>query len=86
MIRRILITTIRWYQKTLSPDHGIFRFRFPFGFCRYQPTCSNYALQALSVHGVIRGVCLALWRILRCHPFARGGVDFVPKPTSEREN
>ena len=46
--------------------------------CRYQPTCSQYALNALTEHGAVRGVWLTLKRILRCHPFARGGYDPVP--------
>jgi putative membrane protein insertion efficiency factor len=46
--------------------------------CRYQPTCSHYALDALSEHGAARGTWLAVKRILRCHPFARGGYDPVP--------
>ncbi|MCX6843112.1 MAG: membrane protein insertion efficiency factor YidD [candidate division WOR-3 bacterium] len=46
--------------------------------CRYQPTCSHYALAALTEHGAVRGTWLTLKRILRCHPFARGGYDPVP--------
>jgi putative membrane protein insertion efficiency factor len=46
--------------------------------CRYQPTCSQYALDALTEYGAVRGTWLALKRILRCHPFARGGYDPVP--------
>jgi putative membrane protein insertion efficiency factor len=46
--------------------------------CRYQPTCSHYALDALAEHGAVRGFWLAVKRVLRCHPFARGGYDPVP--------
>jgi hypothetical protein len=56
------------------------------GGCRYQPTCSDYAAVAIATHGPLRGVALALWRLLRCHPFARGGLDQVPlkSPTKVR--
>jgi putative membrane protein insertion efficiency factor len=46
--------------------------------CRFQPTCSEYAREAVTVHGVWRGTGLALWRLLRCQPFSRGGFDPVP--------
>ncbi|HBI14296.1 MAG TPA: membrane protein insertion efficiency factor YidD [Desulfobulbaceae bacterium] len=45
--------------------------------CRFTPTCSQYAIEAVRKHGVVRGLCLSLWRLLRCHPFARGGYDPV---------
>ena len=46
--------------------------------CRFHPTCSDYAVQALAVHGAWKGCWLALWRLLRCHPFSAGGYDPVP--------
>jgi len=53
--------------------------------CRYQPTCSQYALDALAEHGAVRGTWLAVKRIARCHPFALGGYDPIPKaPHTER--
>ncbi len=48
--------------------------------CRYYPSCSRYAAEALRIHGPLRGSRLALWRLLRCHPFCEGGVDLVPPP------
>lgn len=66
----VLSLAIRVYQATLSPLLG--------ACCRYTPTCSRYALEALRVHGVWQGSALAAWRVLRCHPFARGGFDPVP--------
>ena len=66
---RMLILLARVYQRTLSPWIGM--------QCRYQPTCSNYFIHAVSRHGALRGGAMGLWRILRCHPFARGGDDPV---------
>ena len=48
--------------------------------CRFYPSCSTYALEAVSIHGAIRGVGLGTWRLLRCHPFHPGGYDPVPPP------
>ncbi|MGD0786678.1 MAG: membrane protein insertion efficiency factor YidD, partial [Terracidiphilus sp.] len=53
----------------------------PGGGCRYVPTCSEYATAAIAVHGPVRGTALAAWRLLRCNPFGRGGLDNVPAPT-----
>ncbi len=72
---RISISLIRAYQATLSLDHGLFKNRFPFGYCKYSPTCSNYAIQALRKKGFVKGVILALYRVLRCNPWSRGGYD-----------
>jgi uncharacterized protein len=69
-MRRILITLVRAYRRALSPWLGM--------HCRYQPTCSAYALEALERHGAFRGTLLATRRILRCHPFHHGGYDPVP--------
>ena len=67
---RVFIVLIRAYQFALSPMLG--------QRCKYYPSCSNYAIEALRVHGVLRGVALAAWRVLRCNPFSDGGVDPVP--------
>lgn len=75
----VALTTIRFYQKTLSFDHGIFRHLFPNGYCRFYPTCSDYGYIAIERHGLIKGSLLILRRILRCNPFSRGGHDPVPK-------
>ncbi len=66
-----MIFLIRTYQTTLSP-------RFSGGACRYTPTCSQYAIEAIEVHGIFKGSLLAARRILRCNPFFKGGYDPVP--------
>lgn len=88
MITKSIIILIRGYQKTFSPDHGLLRCRFPFGYCRYFPTCSEYAIQTIKTYGVSRGVWYAFKRVLRCHPWARSGIDLVPKKEipNEKEN
>ena len=67
---KVFIVLIRAYQFVLSPMLG--------QRCKYYPSCSNYAIEALRVHGVVRGAGLAVWRIVRCNPFSDGGVDPVP--------
>ncbi len=67
---RVLRAAFRFYRAGLSPLIG--------PACRYEPTCSHYAEEAIGRWGFARGSGLALWRLLRCHPFARGGIDPVP--------
>lgn len=71
------IKIIRLYQKILSPDHGVLRANHPFGYCRFQPTCSEYAIIAISKYGLIKGGARSMWRILRCNPLGGGGWDPV---------
>lgn len=75
--RYIAIKIIKIYQKTFSLDHGWFRFLFPYGYCRFKPTCSEYAIAALEKYGLIRGGFMSLWRVLRCNPWNKGGWDPV---------
>lgn len=70
------IKLLRFYQKTISPDHGIFAFN-PLKGCRYYPTCSEYTIRAIDRHGLLRGFGFALWRVLRCNPFTQGGIDEI---------
>ena len=70
-MKTILIVFIKLYRRILSPI-------LP-GACRFTPTCSEYAIQALTRFGAIRGSLLMVWRILRCNPFCRGGYDPVPE-------
>lgn len=71
MVKRWILAAIRFYQRALSP------LKPP--SCRFAPTCSTYMLQAVERFGVLHGVRLGVWRILRCHPFTRGGLDPVPE-------
>ena len=71
MVKRFLIFLIKGYQKFISPLLG--------DNCRFYPTCSAYAIEALRVHGALKGSLLATWRILRGNPFGRPGLDPVPQ-------
>jgi len=77
IVRRFVLGSIRVYQKTLSLDHSPFRHLFPYGYCRFNPTCSEYAYQAIDRHGLIKGGWQAFKRLLRCHPWSAGGNDPV---------
>lgn len=78
IIRAPFLSLIYLYQRTLSPDHGLFKRFFPYGFCRFYPTCSIYAYQAIEKYGIFKGGALGFWRILRCNPWNPGGEDYVP--------
>jgi hypothetical protein len=73
---RIVLFFIKTYQIILSPDHGLFRFNLP-AACRFQPTCSQYAYQAFQKYGLARGFILSMRRIIKCHPWQKGGWDPV---------
>lgn len=75
-VKSLLIFLIRTYQMTVSPW-------FSGGSCRFTPTCSQYAIEAIQTHGAFKGTLLAVWRILRCNPFCKGGYDPVP-PKKEK--
>lgn len=68
--RSFALLLLRAYKYAISP-------MFP-PSCRYTPTCSEYAVEAIDRYGVVRGSAMAVWRLLRCHPFVRGGYDPVP--------
>lgn len=78
-MKQIFIQLIKLYQKSLSPDHGWFKSKWPYGFCRYYPTCSQYSIEAFQTHGSVKGMYLTIKRIIRCNPFSQPGVDQVPK-------
>ena len=78
MARSFVTTGIRFYQKLLSPDHSVLgRIFFLNGCCRFYPSCSVYAREAVERYGVWYGLWLATRRLLRCHPWSRGGADPV---------
>jgi uncharacterized protein len=68
-LRTAAIAPVRLYQRVVSP--AIPR------RCKYHPTCSEYAVEAIRRYGILRGIVLAAWRLLRCNPWSHGGVDFV---------
>jgi len=70
-LRKLMIALIRGYQRYLSPWKR-------YGICKYYPTCSQYAIEAIEKYGAWRGGLLAAWRVLRCNPFSKGGYDPVP--------
>ena len=68
-MKKVLIKIIRLYQAIPGEFHN---------HCRYYPTCSNYAIEALEVHGFFKGTFLMVKRIFKCNPFSKGGIDLVP--------
>jgi uncharacterized protein len=72
-LRGVVLGPIRLYQRVISPA-------LP-ARCKYHPTCSQYAVSAVRRYGVLRGLVLAAWRLLRCNPWSHGGVDFVEDQT-----
>jgi putative membrane protein insertion efficiency factor len=75
MVAKLFIALIRLYQRSLSPDHGYFKRFYPGGYCRFQPTCSDYGIMAIEKHGAFIGSIKALYRICRCNPWNKGGLD-----------
>ena len=71
IMKYFLIYIIGLYQKYISPYKGT--------KCPYFPSCSNYGIEAIKEHGAIKGFFMALWRVLRCNPFSKGGFDPVPE-------
>jgi putative membrane protein insertion efficiency factor len=76
-MKSVAIGLIKLYHKTFSPDHGWFK-QAGRPVCRYTPTCSEYTVEAIEIHGIITGISMGLKRIVRCHPFHSGGYDPVP--------
>lgn len=70
MMKKLFINIIKFYQKYISPYKGT--------KCPYYPSCSCYGLEAIEKYGAIKGSGMAVWRILRCNPFSKGGYDPVP--------
>ena len=76
--KKVLISFVRFYRKAISP------LKMP--CCRFSPTCSRYAIEAIEVHGAIKGTLLAIWRVLRCNPLCKGGYDPVPPKKEKKKN
>jgi uncharacterized protein len=74
--RNVCVIVLRLYRAVISPLYG--------DVCRYYPSCSHYALQAVQSHGLLKGAALSGWRIARCHPWAAGGIDDVPPSRHRR--
>jgi uncharacterized protein len=74
-MKRIILKIIRWYQKYLSLDTGFLSYIYSERVCRYHPTCSEYSYQAIEKYGILKGGWISLKRIVRCHPWAKGGND-----------
>lgn len=74
--RNACVAVLKVYRAVISPLYG--------DVCRYYPSCSHYALQAIQHHGVVRGVWLGTRRIARCHPWAEGGIDDIPEDRHDR--
>lgn len=76
-MRSLILGIIKLYQLLLSPLLG--------ANCRFQPSCSNYAIQAIDRFGVVKGGYLSLRRLIKCHPFHEGGFDPVPEKTEDQQ-
>ena len=77
LLQKLVLLPVRFYRYCISP-------MFP-PRCRFMPTCSTYAMEAVTVHGVFKGGLLTCWRILRCNPWNAGGYDPVPPPPTHEQ-
>lgn len=76
-VKKLVLQLIKIYQSSLSLDHGWFKNAYPYGYCRFFPTCSEYAYETIQKNGLIKGGWSAIKRLLRCHPYHPGGIDLV---------
>lgn len=74
-IKYLLILLIKLYQKTISPDHSVFKHLYPHGFCRFHPTCSDYAIQAIKKYALSKSLLMIAKRILKCNHKTTPKVD-----------
>ncbi len=78
-MKKFILLSIRFYQRYLSPDSGLLKSLYlTDGVCRFEPHCSEYTYQAIGRYGIILGLYVGLKRIVRCHPWSKGGYDPVP--------
>lgn len=73
----LLLKLIKLYQRTLSFDHGPMKRHYPHGFCRFEPSCSQYTYEAIEKYGAAKGSWLGVKRVMRCNPWNKGGWDPV---------
>jgi hypothetical protein len=79
IIKKIILLMIRIYQKLFSFDHSFWAKPEIIRICVFHPSCSEYTYQAIERFGIIKGILLGIYRIIRCNPFSKGGIDEVPK-------
>ncbi len=79
MVKKVFLFLIKWYQRTLSLDHGLLSFVYSERLCRYHPTCSQYTYTAIERFGVLVGGWMGFKRIISCNPWQEGGFDPVPQ-------
>jgi len=77
MFKKTILKTIKFYQKTISPDHGYISKIYKNGYCKFTPSCSQYCYESVNKYGSVRGMMLGIWRIIRCNPLSKGGWDPV---------
>ena len=76
--KNLVLLLLKFYQKILSPDHSFWGKDSGLRYCRHYPSCSHYAYEVVEKYGVIKGLWLGFFRVLRCNPWSKGGYDPVP--------
>lgn len=74
-MKKILYALIVVYQRIWSPDHSPRSVKYPYGYCRFYPSCSEYAKKSLEKYGIVKGLAKTTARIVRCNPWSKGGID-----------
>ena len=78
--KQLAVILINIYQVLLSPDHSWLKAKYPLGFCRHYPSCSEYSKQSIIKFGFVKGLWLSAKRISRCNPWAKPTIDLIPNP------
>jgi putative membrane protein insertion efficiency factor len=76
--KNLALALISIYQVLLSPDHSWLKAKYPYGFCRHYPTCSEYSKQSIAKFGLVKGLWLSAKRISQCNPWAEPKIDLIP--------